>query len=334
MNERQTFQVLKYSEMIDRGLQFPDWQRLVNSAHVDKICSDLRTYINRHGHQPMLPGCLTLCVLGSPPTAWIMIDGQHRFLALKKLYEESRQDVSILCCFLAIDTENEAHHWFTVVNSNIPLLRIPPHQRLTVPNQVTTRIVSMFPRIFSTADRPRRPHLNAQELSSHLAQALGTVPGLSMLTADSIVSQLVEYNQVLLTYAPDKFYYPGDTADVVEKYLAAALKKGRCLLGMFKYYEFVKHCFQKQAPPVQGKARKAIPKRLRTEVWKKVNRDSLTGVCYVCHRSIHFDDFHCGHDIPECKGGATTLSNLQPICAACNLSCATQPLAEFKKAFV
>lgn len=43
--------------------------------------------------------------------------------------------------------------------------------------------------------------------------------------------------------------------------------------------------------------------------------------------------FHCGHIIPECKGGETILSNLKPICQKCNLSMGTNNMEEFMKIF-
>ena len=43
--------------------------------------------------------------------------------------------------------------------------------------------------------------------------------------------------------------------------------------------------------------------------------------------------FHCGHVIPECKGGKTNLSNLKPICQTCNLSMGTKNMDEFMKKF-
>jgi len=35
-------------------------------------------------------------------------------------------------------------------------------------------------------------------------------------------------------------------------------------------------------------------------------------------------DFQCGHNVPESKGGSTTLQNLVPICSRCNLSMGSQ----------
>jgi hypothetical protein len=39
-----------------------------------------------------------------------------------------------------------------------------------------------------------------------------------------------------------------------------------------------------------------------------------------CKNIISVTNFQCGHNIPESKGGATTLGNLVPICNSCNAS--------------
>ncbi len=46
------------------------------------------------------------------------------------------------------------------------------------------------------------------------------------------------------------------------------------------------------------------------------------GKCRVrwCRNKISAFDYECGHNIPESKGGKTTLDNLVPICARCNRS--------------
>ena len=68
--------------------------------------------------------------------------------------------------------------------------------------------------------------------------------------------------------------------------------------------------------------KKNIPSALRQQVWiTKVGKKFETK-CKVtwCKNRISVFDFHCGHNIPESKGGSTTLDNLIPICANCNLS--------------
>ena len=65
-----------------------------------------------------------------------------------------------------------------------------------------------------------------------------------------------------------------------------------------------------------------LPKALREQVWLKVMGERFDGKCRVtwCKNRINVFDFQCGHNIPESKGGATTLDNLLPICGRCNIS--------------
>jgi hypothetical protein len=41
--------------------------------------------------------------------------------------------------------------------------------------------------------------------------------------------------------------------------------------------------------------------------------------------------FHCGHIIPESRGGATIVSNMRPICQNCNLSMGSKNMDEFMR---
>lgn len=65
-----------------------------------------------------------------------------------------------------------------------------------------------------------------------------------------------------------------------------------------------------------------IPKALREQVWINTMGEKYGGKCSVvwCKNRITVFDFQCGHNIPESKGGKTTLDNLIPLCARCNVS--------------
>jgi hypothetical protein len=68
--------------------------------------------------------------------------------------------------------------------------------------------------------------------------------------------------------------------------------------------------------------KKAIPKALREQVWiQKVGHTFETKCCVQwCENQINAFNFQAGHNIPESKGGATTVDNLVPICDRCNCS--------------
>ena len=92
---------------------------------------------------------------------------------------------------------------------------------------------------------------------------------------------------------------------------------------------------QPPAPPparVSRRRKQRIPKTLKRAVWDTyVGVDKGTAPCLCCERtSIRQLEFHCGHVISEARGGTTTVENMRPICAQCNLSMGTQNLFDFK----
>lgn len=78
--------------------------------------------------------------------------------------------------------------------------------------------------------------------------------------------------------------------------------------------------------PCEAYRKKKIPKALSEQVWITQMGRRFEGRCRVtwCKNRISVFDYECGHNIPESKGGKTTLDNLVPICARCNRSMSNQ----------
>lgn len=70
------------------------------------------------------------------------------------------------------------------------------------------------------------------------------------------------------------------------------------------------------------KQKQRIPAALREQVWIYRMGRVFEGKCPTtwCQNNLTVFDFQSGHNIPESKGGPTTLENLIPLCARCNLS--------------
>lgn len=68
--------------------------------------------------------------------------------------------------------------------------------------------------------------------------------------------------------------------------------------------------------------KKSIPKALKEQVWLQKMGKVFESKCPIvwCENRINSFDFHTGHNIPESKGGKTTIDNLIPICDRCNTS--------------
>lgn len=76
-----------------------------------------------------------------------------------------------------------------------------------------------------------------------------------------------------------------------------------------------------------------FPPRVRQEVWKRDNGDSLSGLCFVCNSPLQFVEAELGHIIARANGGGDELNNLKAICSSCNRSMKTQNLFDYKKKY-
>jgi hypothetical protein len=82
--------------------------------------------------------------------------------------------------------------------------------------------------------------------------------------------------------------------------------------------------------------KKNISKKLREEVWLKHFGEIFSSKCPIhwCTRKITVFSFEAGHNIPESKGGQTTINNLIPICGDCNRSMGDRfTIDEFSRKF-
>lgn len=79
--------------------------------------------------------------------------------------------------------------------------------------------------------------------------------------------------------------------------------------------------------------RRALPPTLRAEVWRRYIGDHLDGICWCCERNPinAICAVEYGHVIAHARGGADTVDNLRPICAACNKSMQTRDMMEYKR---
>lgn len=79
--------------------------------------------------------------------------------------------------------------------------------------------------------------------------------------------------------------------------------------------------------------KKSIPKILKDLTWQRWIGDNIAKAkCLCCGiNEIKMNSFHCGHVISEAMGGPTTVDNLRPVCATCNLSMRTQNMNTFKE---
>jgi 5-methylcytosine-specific restriction endonuclease McrA len=71
-----------------------------------------------------------------------------------------------------------------------------------------------------------------------------------------------------------------------------------------------------------------ISTKIKHDTWVHWFKDEKTATC-PCGGSISKNTNHCGHIVARAKGGKTSVANLRPICASCNLRMKTRNLNEY-----
>lgn len=85
----------------------------------------------------------------------------------------------------------------------------------------------------------------------------------------------------------------------------------------------------------QPKKKEPIPAAIKTLVWNKYIGEKVAEAKCMCCRvtTISMRHFHCSHILSEKYGGGTTIDNLRPTCANCNLSMGCMNMADFISKF-
>ncbi len=94
--------------------------------------------------------------------------------------------------------------------------------------------------------------------------------------------------------------------------------------------------FSKPEPKPEPYKKRAIPKPVKEQVWRKYFGNSTDGICQgICKPRNKISAFHfeCGHIYPESRGGETAIENLIPLCSYCNKSLGSNDFREWKRKY-
>lgn len=322
----QTYQSEKFS-LLEKRLSIPDFQRLINPEHVQKIYDSIKSQIEAK-QAPLLPGCLIICQ--HQDTRWL-VDGQHRYAAYHKIWRDLHDDLTVTINVIQVSSDGEAKSVFEMVNKSVPIPKMPEGVSLNIPNQVTTHFSQKYPKIFSLSLDCRRPHLNRERFTEAIGKLLKSPsPG---HTASEIINILEEYNRVLYRSHWQVFRDSKETQSSIEESRNKATQKGGLYFGLFKGYNWLYQLFGRDdlLHSTLSYKKQKIPQHLRAEVWSAHVGNKYHVYCPVCHNNIISPlNFHAGHLIPEVMGGQITVENLRPLCGSCNCSLGTKVLTGMK----
>ncbi len=245
---------------------------------------------------------------------YFILDGQHRYMAYKKFYNEyflkNNMDFNITLINRECNDYDDLKRYFIELNNNfITKDLILEISDMDTSDILKTYIKENFKEHLSNAEKPKFPNINLDNFVKLLMDRFKNQ------SAQTIIQKLNEINKDISKYLYDKD---------IGNYQTIKNKGGL-------YLAYVIH---KKNEPENKDGRKKLPSALRRALWEsKFGKETTKGSCFVCTTDIYIHDFHCGHKLAAKNGGSDNISNLECVCAQCNLSMGTEDMMVFKQKY-
>lgn len=323
--------IVKTSELVnDFQLVIPEIQRIIETNKVNDIVMYQLNELKETNKTNFL-GVLSLNKLDDK---YYLIDGQHRFRALKKLYEEYAHDIEIFIEIVQIKNSSELKENYFILNKNTQLpelLDIETDKSLL--KELMEYFQEKYPDIWSNkSTRIYRPFINFNYFQETLDYLINEI---KILDSKKLIKLIEDKNENLKSWERTKFN--GITDSQYEKAV-----KWKFYLGLYSYssndkwgYEWARNIVfditGNKPAKYKIKKKKSIPKKIKDDCWNKFIGKNVGGVfCLVCdNEKIYQNNFEAGHIISEHNGGEILLENLIPICSKCNKCMGTKNMLDW-----
>jgi len=339
IDEIQTKNICMLEKLVALDIMNPLIQRDLNNERVEEIVNYQLEYFKKVG---------TFCFLGDLTVVRLdnklfVVDGQHRFAAIKKIYLH-KPDYKI--CLNVISTTNlmSIVQIFCLLNKSEPV----PEYIIKTTNDITQRHIlndflfrfkKEYKCYISKAKFPKRPNVNIENILDEILK--------------SNACQRYQSGKLLFNYFQYvninniKNIHPGAYNLCMEK-----AEKNNCKplflsndidniwlndeKWMDEYESSIMYDSSDENDTNEKPAKRkkgTIPKNIRFIVWKKLNCKSTDGICPCCNNNIDINNYECGHIVSRYNGGSDFVSNLLPICGNCNKSMGVQNMNEYCKEY-
>jgi hypothetical protein len=337
---------MKLNDLIDNNIiHIPNEQRLKDQDKINEIIEYQKIYYKKNGIFNML-GVINIHYCEENKQNYL-VDGQHRYNAINKLYTNGYTSINILFEYIIVDTMEELKQNYELINKNTPLPEFPKEINKNIPENVALYFISNYPTIFKNNKRPFRPYINKNDFQ----EALGYLT-LKLNTAFEKAISIEELKKIIKDKNEKMKRWPIKTfenqirkikkwpeykekADNEKFYLGMYLKTGEEW-----YYDWIKDIIAEQTGVELKKKKKikknkktSIPKIKKQEIWETYIGDKNKAKCWCCNKKEikSMTSWHAGHIISEKDGGSTNIVNLRPVCADCNLGMKTQNMIVYMK---
>ena len=317
-------------ELLDCCIELPNIQRIRDDSKVDEIVKyqkeqllnkglcDFHGVINIH-HCQETDRCF-------------LVDGQHRFEALRKL--SNTHNVELFIEVEQVNNMGELINNYNIINKNTPLPEFPESIDKNIPEEVAQFFKNKYPDMWSSSKKSHRPRI----YFNYFQEALGFLTEkLNIKTADELKDIVETKNSEMSAWTIDN--YPKSNS-ITDSMMSKCVREN-LYLGLYAHesedyaYEWVKDIvFSKTGERIAKpkKPRKAnIPKALKMTIWDEyVGKDKRRALCICCcDREIEINNCEYGHIVSEKEGGQVSVENMLPICRQCNRSMGAEHMGEY-----
>ena len=326
INENKYLGSIDISEIAKLELHIPSVQRLEYKDKIIDIVNYQEEYFKENKCFNFL-GLINICLFDDK---FYIIDGQHRYKSITKLFSMGYRNEPISIEIVIVKSLEELRKNYELLNKNTPL----PEFEFGVPtdneihNEVLEYFLERYGELFSRKMKVRRPNISRikfEEAIDFLRNELKTT------NAQTLIKQIEKENENLANWDPMNFPKI-NTLSNSEKTLENC-ETWKFYLGMFFFnsqsycYDWVESIVRNETGKILHKVpvkrrKKTIPASIKKQSWDKyIGKELGTAKCYCCkYNIISKNDFHAGHYISEKNGGEVKVENIRPICADCNLS--------------
>ena len=263
-------------------------------------------FFNQLGSQTEDLPYLNILHLAKINNEYLILDGQHRFRAFEKFFNQTKKDFMIPYILKECNTQNEVRQYFRDLNNNFcPNELIIEDSELEIAEVLKIFLLQKYKKQISNSQHPKFPNFNMDKLIKTVFDIFGKT------SSSDLTEKIIQLNQQI-----------GEN-----------LHK--------ENYPLYQYCIEKNSfflPYLYSKSesetkRKSFPQARRIHIWDKFFLNQREGNCYVCNKKIKMEDYHVGHSVSLKNGGSNDDSNLFVLCCTCNLSMGSMNMEEFKQKF-
>jgi hypothetical protein len=335
--------LINFKDLIHANIAIPNEQRITISDKISDIVKYQDLHFKTKKHFNFLGSININCCLEDNTN--YLIDGQHRFAAVKQLFRMNYHREQIKIELVEVKTRREMIDNYKLLNKNTPLPEFPQGIDEDVAKKAFITLQNEFEGIWKT-NKATRPFVNINNFQEAIGFMLlkinehRTNQNLPPCTSNDLVHKIKYKNEQLKLWSL-QLYEENIRRGVKWSRYKDIADKHHFFLGMYHatseehVYAWVENILEDEGiwDTKSKKSKRKIPIQRKRECWDLYIGPNLgLSHCYCCRtEKISKDSFECGHVLSEHNGGKINIENLRPVCRSCNSSMGTQHMLDYIK---